>query len=172
MEGRRTVEGTIPFCLTPHDATEDSIRVPFQFIEAMANRVNPAVRHMSVEEDEQIPVGIGFGVTTGAGAVEDDLRGWLDGMNGLTDTAEQRRLLLGECPRRHINHPLIQVTNIIYCVIQRRDLIGVPNSPRLRFTTRKHERSFYIYPLRFIVTWRYCPIRVYIEGYHASATGD
>jgi hypothetical protein len=25
-------------------------------------------------------------------------------MNGLADAAQQRRLLLGECPRRHINH--------------------------------------------------------------------
>jgi hypothetical protein len=117
MEGHRIVEGTIPFRLAPHDATENSIRVPFELIDAMTNCINPAVRYMAIKQDEQIPVGVGRGVTTGAGAIEDDLRGRFDGMNGLADAAQQRRLLLGECPRRHINH-LSHATyiSLLYCL--------------------------------------------------------
>ena len=67
----------------------------------MAYGGSTAVVDRSSEQDQEVPIRIGVRIASGTRPVEDDLRGWLNVVDGLTDTMQQGKVMAshGRLPR-------------------------------------------------------------------------
>src|SRR2546425_8038586 len=83
VQGHRTIWWTVPLLLPPHDGRQDRALVfaQFELIDAVTDRVGALVVNRSIQEHQEIPVGVRFGIAARARPIQDDPGTWFGGVH-------------------------------------------------------------------------------------------
>src|SRR5438132_7460291 len=70
-------------------------------VKLVGNGCGTVALHRSVEQDQEIPIGVRLRITPGTGPVEDNARGWIESLERIAETLQENVITIGHAAMLH-----------------------------------------------------------------------